>query len=89
MYAGFLNKLKPRLPLLCQMHQPVLCRSGHLLRIRPDLGFDSKITGRYAARVAELESRGHPPKSTQGQHPAVALLCLGGGAPFPQVRRPC
>jgi len=37
----------------------VLCRSGHLLRIPPDLGFDSKITARYAARVAELESRGH------------------------------
>jgi len=68
MCAGYLNKLKPRLPLFCLMHR--LCSVARVTYSEFGLTFDSKITARYAARVAEYESRGHPP--------SCALSC----APF-------
>jgi len=88
----------------CQMHHR-LCSFARVTYSEFGLVFDSKITARYAARVAELESRGHSPSRAlshapfchlhphqtrpQGQYPAVALLCLGRGAHFPQVHRLC
>ena len=100
MDAGHLNKLKPRLPLLFEMHR--LCSLARFTYSEFGLTFDSNVTARYAARVAELgraptQSRTFkrsllPPASPsrpQGQYPAVALLCLGRGATFPRVHRPC
>jgi len=102
MYAGFLNKLKPRLPLLCQMHR--LCSVARVTYSELGLTFGSKITARYAARVAELESRGHPPSRTLSHAPFCHLHPHHGhkdntppspfsawdAVPlFPQVHCPC
>jgi hypothetical protein len=71
MYASFLNKLKPRLPLLCQMH--CLCSLVRVIYSEFGLIFDSNITTRYAACVAELESRGHPPSRALSHAPFCHL----------------
>jgi hypothetical protein len=52
--AGLLVKLKPSLPLLREMHR--LCSLARVTYSEFGMTFDSNITERYAARVAELES---------------------------------
>jgi len=59
MDADLLNMLKPSLPLLCEMHR--LCSLARFTYSEFGLTFDSNVTARYAARMAELEAAGtHP-----------------------------
>ena len=71
MCAGYLNKLKPRLPHFCLMHR--LCSVAWVTYSEFGLTLDSKITARYSARVAELESRGHPPSCALSYAPFCHL----------------
>jgi len=87
MDAGLLNKLKPRLPLLFEMHR--LCSLARVTYSEFGLTFDSNVTARYAACVAELESRGHPPSRALSYapfchlHPHHGLKVNTPPSPFP------
>jgi hypothetical protein len=66
----------------------VLCRSGHLLRIRPDLGFDSKITARYAAVWPSWKTAGIHPNPHKNNTPPSRFSAWEAVPPSPRSAGP-
>ena len=96
MYAGFLNKLKPRLPLLCQMHR--LCSVARVTYSEFGLTFGSKSPRATQPvwpswKAAGIHPVAHfhtlpfatciPITATRTTPRCRTFLCLGRGAPFP------